>query len=79
MQTCKINRRHLDSILNILQEHQIVGLNLNKQKHLCIELLKIPNEGEKILRENIEYQHLYSLANDSFREKVKKIGDKNCA
>lgn len=75
----KIDRRHLDSILNILQEHQIVGLNLNKQKHLCIELLKIPNEGEKILRENIEYQHLYSLANDSFREKVKKIGDKNCA
>lgn len=75
----KIDRRHLDSILNILQEHQIVGLNLNKQKHLCIELLKIPNEGEKILRENIEYQHLYALANDNFREKIKKIGGKNCA
>lgn len=75
----KIDRRHLDSILNVLQEHQIVELSLDKQKHLCIELLKFPNEGEKILKKNIEYQHLYSLANDKFREKVTKIADKNCA
>lgn len=75
----KIDRRHLDSILNVLQEHQIVELSLDKQKHLCIELLKFPNEGEKILKKNIEYQHLYSLANDKFREKVTKIVDKNCA
>lgn len=75
----KMDRRHLDSILNILQERQIIGLNLDKQNHLCIELLKFPNVGEKILKENIEYQHLYSLANDKFREKVAKIVDKNCA
>lgn len=75
----KIDRRHLDSILNILQECQIIELFLDKQKHLCIELLKFPYEGEKILKKNIEYQHLYSLANDMFREKVSKIGDKNCA
>ena len=75
----KIDRRHLDSILNVLQEHEIVELSLDKQKHLCIELLKFPNEGEKILKENIEYQHLYALANDKFREKVTKIVDENYA
>ena len=73
----KIDRRHLDSILSNFEKHKIVDLTLDEKKHLCIKLLKIPGGGSNMLRENVDYRHLYSLANDKFREKVTKIVDKN--
>lgn len=75
----KIDRKHLDSILDTLRTLGIIGIETDEKKHLCIELLKIPKVGAKIVKENIEYQHIYAIANDKFREKVKKNVDKKCA
>ena len=42
-------------------------------------MLNMPENGMKVIKKNIEYQHLYAIANDKFREKVIKNVDKNCA
>ncbi len=65
----KIDRKKLDSILNVLQEHKIIKVELDKGKHLCIQMLKMPEKSTKVIKENVEYQHLYAVANDKFREK----------
>ena len=65
----KIDRKKLDSILNVLQEHKIIKVELDKGKHLCIQMLKMPEKCTKVIKENVEYQHLYAVANDKFREK----------
>ena len=75
----KIDRKHLDSILNMLQDHKIIELQVDKNNHLCIHMLNMPKNGTKVIKKNIEYQHLYAVANDKFREKVIKNVDKNCA
>lgn len=71
----KIDRRHLDSILSLFRERKMIDLSLDSKKHLCITVLEIPEIGTKILRENVKYQTLYSLANDKFGEKVTKNVD----
>ena len=75
----KIDRKHLDSILNMLRDHEIIELQVDKNNHLCIHMLNMPENGMKVIKKNIEYQHLYAIANDKFREKVIKNVDKNCA
>ena len=40
---------------------------------------EVPENGSKILRKDMKYQKLYSLANDKFREKVTKNVENNCA
>lgn len=75
----KIDRKHLDSILSMFQEKKIVNLSLDNKKHLCITMNKVPENRSKILRKDVKYQKLYSLANDKFREKVTKNVKNNCA
>lgn len=75
----KIDRKHLDSILSMFREKKIVNLSLDNKKHLCITMKEVPENGSKILREDVKYQKLYSLANDNFREKVTKNVESNCA
>ena len=75
----KIDRKHLDSILSMFREKKIVNLSLDNKKHLCITMNEMPENGSKILRKDVKYQKLYSLANDNFREKVTKNVENNCA
>lgn len=63
----------------MLRDHKIIELQVDKNNHLCIHMLNMPENGTKVIEKNIEYQHLYAVANDKFREKVIKNVDKNCA
>lgn len=63
----KIDRRHLNSILSVFRKNKIIDLSLDNKKHLCITMNEVPENGSKVLRENVKYQKLYSLANDKFR------------
>lgn len=75
----KIDRKHLDSILNMLRTLGIIEMKTDNEGHLCIELVKRNETCVKTIKENVEYQHLYAVANDKFREKTTKNVDKNCA
>lgn len=33
----------------------------------CIAMNEVPGNGSKVLRKNVKYQKLYSMANDKFR------------
>lgn len=74
----KIDRKHLNSILSMFREKKIVNLSLDNKKHLCVTMNEVPENGLKILRKDVKYQKLYSLANDKFREKVTKNVENNC-
>lgn len=63
----KIDRRHLNSILSVFRKNKIIDLSLDNKKHLCITMNEVPENGSKVLRENVKYQKLYSLVNDKFR------------
>lgn len=68
----KIDRRYFDSILDMFRTKGIIEIRIDDSKHLCIDMLKMSKQGSKIVKENVEYQRLYAVANDKFREKVTK-------
>ena len=75
----KIDRKHLDSILDMLRTLGIIEMETDDTGHLCVKLVKRTETCVKTIKENVEYQHLYAVANDKFREKTTKNVDKNRA
>ena len=75
----KIDRKHLDAILDMLRTLGIIEMETDDTGHLCVKLVKSTEICVKTINENVEYQHLYAVANDKFREKLTKNVDNNCA